>query len=63
MTRRLPAIGSIMMGLALGGCSEPVPTVNMNVPAPGPQPAVKQGVLPIPKQRSNKPAPTTPNAL
>jgi hypothetical protein len=65
MHRRLSLIAILACFLLCEGCSEPVPTVDMNVPAPtGPPPAAVPGVL---KKKGgkgpSKPAPTTPNAL
>ena len=46
MYRRLPAIMVVMVGFAFEGCSEPVPTVDMNAKAPGgPPPAAVPSVI------------------
>ena len=72
MRRRYYAIASLASALILEGCSDSLPTANLNAPPPSGQPApVAQGVI-QPKKKSGgkfgpaqapKPAPTTPNAL
>ncbi len=68
MFRRLSAIAIVLVSFTFQGCSEPVPTVDMNAKAPeGPPPpavpaVIKQGAR---TKGASRPAaaPVSPNAL